>query len=220
MRSCCLLLLCTTLLHAQDVTKFEKWEKAIAALEAQDAKSPPPSNAVLFAGSSSIRLWDLKKSFSDLATINRGFGGSQIVDSTHFAPRLIHKQKPHTIVFYAGDNDLASGKSPAQVAADFKAFASAVHQELPRARIIFIAIKPSVARAKLFDKQKEANALIESFCKQDERLKYLDVVTPMLTDGQPRAELFVKDGLHLNPMGYELWTKLLQPHLERKEPAP
>lgn len=186
---------------------FAKWEKAIAALEAKDKETPPPQGAVLFAGSSSIRLWDLQKSFGGMPAVNRGFGGSTIPDSTHFAERIILPSKPKTIVFYAGDNDIAGKRTAEQVAEDFRLFAAKVHATLPETRILWVAIKPSVARWKLFETQKAANALVAAQCAKDPRLVYVDVVAPMLgADGQPKAELFVKDGLHLSEAGYAIWT--------------
>src|SRR5262249_46198905 len=197
-----------------DDKAFEKWEKDIAAFEKQDKEKPPPQNGVVFVGSSSIRRWDLGKSFEAKDYINRGFGGSQLADSVHFADRLVLKHKPRVVVLYAGDNDLAAGKKPEQVADDFKEFVRAVHKELPRTKVIYISIKPSIARWKLIDTIRKTNGLIEAQCKGDERLVYLDVVKPMLGgDGMPRAELFVKDGLHLSDEGYKLWASLLQPHL-------
>ena len=65
--------------------------------------SPPKPGAVFFAGSSSIVKWDLKKSFPDKGYVNVGFGGSQIPDSTHFAPRILAPYAPGTVVFYAGE---------------------------------------------------------------------------------------------------------------------
>jgi lysophospholipase L1-like esterase len=203
--------------HARGDEKpdFSRWDKDIAAFEKQDKETPPPKNAVLFVGSSSIRLWDLKKSFPDQDLINRGFGGSQIADSTHFASRIILKAEPQVIVFYAGDNDIAAGKAPEKVCEDFQDFAKLVHKELPKTQIVFISIKPSLARREMADKQRKANELIEAYCKKNEGLVYLDVVKPMLSDdGKPQKELFVKDGLHLNEKGYELWTSLLKPHLK------
>jgi hypothetical protein len=139
--------------HAQDRPDFSKWEKAVAAFEQQGKEKPPPKNAVLFAGSSSIRLWDLKKSFPDVEVINRGFGGSQLADSVHFAPRLILKHEPRLVVVYAGDNDIAAGKSPEQVSEDFQGLVTAVHKELPKTMVVFIAIKPSPARWQQVEKQ-------------------------------------------------------------------
>jgi hypothetical protein len=148
--------LCVSQSRADDKPDFSRWEKDIAAFEMKDKESPPPKGAVLFAGSSSIRLWDLKKSFPTLEAINRGFGGSQIADTTHFAPRIILKTEPRIIVLYAGDNDLAAGKKPDQVSKDFQAFAQVVHKQLPKTRIVFVAIKPSPARWHLVDKQTKA----------------------------------------------------------------
>jgi lysophospholipase L1-like esterase len=188
-----------------DDKAFEKWEKDIAAFEKQDQEKPPPRNGVVFVGSSSIRRWDLGKSFEAKDYINRGFGGSQLADSVHFADRLVLKHKPRIVVLYAGDNDLAAGKKPEQVAYDFKEFVKAVHKELPKTKIIYISIKPSIARWKLIDNIRKTNALIEAQCKTDERLAYVSVEKPMLGgDGMPRAELFVKDGLHLSDEGYKL----------------
>jgi lysophospholipase L1-like esterase len=147
--------------------------------------------------------------------INRGFGGSQIADSTHFSPRLIFKAEPRVIVFYAGDNDIAGGKKPEQLANDFRDFATEIHKELPKTKIIFISIKPSLARWQQADTQKQANELVEAYCKKNDYLTYLDVVKPMLgDDGKPRKELFVQDGLHMSEKGYEIWSGLLKPLLK------
>ncbi len=194
---------------------FSRWEKAIEAFEKQDQTKPPPQNGVLFAGSSSIVRWPLPKYFPMLDAINRGFGGSGLADSIHFAPRLITKHKPRVVVLYAGDNDIASGKTPEQVASDFREFVRVVHKELPKTKIVFLSIKPSLARWKLWDKMTQANKLIAEQCAKDEHLTFLDVGPPMLgDDGKPKPELFAPDGLHLSEKGYELWTALLKPHVK------
>jgi len=171
---------------------------------------------VLFIGSSSITLWkSLAEDFPSVKVINRGFGGSQIEDSVDFADRTVFRYGPRLIVFYAVDNDIESGKSPAVVLEDFKRFVALVHQKLPRARIAFISIKPSPARWHLGDKVREANRLIKDFTETDRRLGYIDVFTPMLgKDGKPRAELFVEDRLHMNEAGYTLWRFIIAPYIK------
>ncbi len=192
------------------------WEPTIQAFEKQDRLRPPELGGVLFLGSSSIRLWDTAQAFPGVQSINRGFGGSQIADSVKFAERLVVPYKPRLVVFYAGDNDIAAGKSPEQVASDFQDFAKKIQKELPETRIAFISIKPSPSRWKHFEKQQEANRLIAEFIKSDRRLSYLDVVEPMVgDDGQPRAQFFKKDMLHLNEEGYEVWAKIVTPELRR-----
>jgi lysophospholipase L1-like esterase len=166
-------------------------------------------------GSSSIRLWDLGRSFPNLPVLNRGFGGSQIADAVKHADLLVIRHKPRTVVFYAGDNDLAAGKTPQQVTDDFKAFVARIHAALPDTRVAFIAIKPSILRWGNIAQVRKANALIREYCDADDRLGFVDVDGPMLGwDGKPRKDLLIQDGLHLSPKGYVLWTALVQPFLE------
>jgi lysophospholipase L1-like esterase len=190
----------------------DKWEKAIEDFEAEDEKSPPAADAVLFVGSSSIRLWDLKASFPGLATINRGFGGSQMSDVVKYAGRIVTPYKPRAIVLYEGDNDLAAKETPAQVAADFEAFLKLVRAELPTTPVVVIGCKPSPKRWAIIEQQRELNRLLAERCKDDGHATFVDVEKPMLNaEGQPRAELFREDMLHLNAEGYALWTSLVGP---------
>ncbi|HUT36658.1 MAG TPA: SGNH/GDSL hydrolase family protein [Planctomycetota bacterium] len=209
------LAVCCGVVLAEEAKKAGRWEKNMQAFEERDAKTPPPKGEIVFIGSSSIVGWKLDKWFPNLKTVNRGFGGSQIADSVQYADRILIPLEPRIVVFYAGDNDVASGKSPEKVVEDYKAFVEKIHDKLAEAKIIYVCIKPSIARWKLWAKMQAANKLIEDHAKTDKRLAYLDVATPMLgEDGKPKPELFVKDGLHLSPAGYELWTKLLLPHLK------
>lgn len=193
----------------------ERWGKDIQAFERQDQASPPEQGGVLFVGSSSIRMWDLDKSFPDLGALNRGFGGSQIHEVRYFARRIVLPYRPRVIVFYAGDNDVAAGKSPEDTARDYRRFVRMVHRALPGTRIIFVAIKPSISRWALVDTMRDANERIRQFCERHAYLDYADTDTPMIgPDGKPRPELFMDDGLHLNATGYALWTEVLTPLLE------
>jgi lysophospholipase L1-like esterase len=193
----------------------ERWEPQIAAFEKQDQEQAPPRNGILFVGSSSIRGWKLEEYFAELPVINRGFGGSQIADSVHFADRIVIPHQPRIVVLYAGDNDIAKGKNPQQVAADYREFVRTIHAALPRTSIVFISIKPSLRRWEMVEKMRRANALIQAFSDKDERLRYVGIDAPMIgEDGTPRKELFKSDGLHLNAAGYQLWADALRPHLE------
>jgi lysophospholipase L1-like esterase len=205
---------CST--NAQQPPTSAKWEAAIAAFEKQDKEHALSKNGIVFVGSSTIRFWDLKKSFPGLNALNRGFGGSELGDSVHFLQRLVLKHEPRLVVLYAGDNDLAAGKSPEKVAADFEAFAAGIHKELPRTKIVFISIKPSIKRWELYGKIQKANGLIEAYCKQDDRRVFVDI-TPMVLgkDGKPLADLFRADGLHFNDKGYEQLSKVIEPNLHK-----
>lgn len=196
---------------------FERWEKSISLFEKQDQEQGVKQGGILFVGSSSIRMWDLDKYFPGQSVLNRGFGGSEIVDSTHFADRIIIKHQPKVIFLYAGDNDLARKKTAEEVAADFKKFVAKVHKSLPETRIVFIAIKPSISRWKLADTIQQANKLIAAQCAKNELLEFADVWEPMLgEDGKPRPELFKSDGLHMEHAGYLIWKKAVTPYMDQK----
>ncbi len=221
MRSLLLLLATLLTLSAEEPpnkpTGPARWESEIVKLENRLKELSPAPGGVVFAGSSSIRLWNLEKSFPGLSFVNCGFGGSMIADSTWFAPRLLLPLKPRLIVFYAGDNDSANGQAAPRIAGSFKVFCDTIHKDLPDCRILFIPIKPSIARQKLLPLQREANALIEKHCAtQPDKLQYLDLATPLLgPEGTLRPELYQKDGLHLSPAGYEIWSRILRPYLEK-----
>lgn len=196
-----------------------RFENEIAAFEKWDHQNAVPQNCILFVGSSTIRLWQTADAFPDLPVINRGFGGSTIPDVNHFADRIVFKYKPRTIVFYAGDNDIAAGSSSEKVFADFETFAKSVHERLPNTQLIYLAIKPSPLRWKMWPKSHIVNDRIKNLIKKNEHGLYVDVATPLLaTNGAPRKELFRDDGLHMNSKGYELWNEVLTAILAKPSP--
>ncbi len=191
--------------------------REILAFEAADATNPPAPGAVLFIGSSSIRLWKtLADDFPRHRVINRGFGGSQIIDSLRYAKRIVIPYQPRLIVLYAGGNDINAGKTSEQVFTDYRRFVTRVHAELPETPIAYISIAPSPARWEQVDRVRAANALIEAHTRTDTRLAFIDVFPKMLgANGEPRPEIYLADRLHPNAKGYELWRGSVGPVLER-----
>ena len=194
---------------------IDRFEKEILAFEAADKTDFTGHADVLFIGSSSIRLWNIEKYFPDLNAINRGFGGSCINESVYYFDRIVLPYAPRVIVFYAGDNDIAMGKSPETVFDDFRQFVSKTKSALPRTRIIYISIKPSIARWEQWPCMKLANCLIAQYCDADPLLAFADISNVMLNEnGRPRRELFRPDGLHLNEEGYQRWKEVLEVYLQ------
>jgi lysophospholipase L1-like esterase len=203
-------------LRGQDTERplrdHERWAKDIAKFEQRDRERMPAKNQIVFAGSSSMVYWKTNKHFPEMVIINRGFGGSHLSDSIHYVEKVILKYEPRIVLLYAGDNDLADEVKPEHIRDDFVKLVGIIHQRLPKTKVLYIAIKPSPDRWGLFDVQERTNRLIEEVCQKDKRLKYVDIVTPMLgEDGKPRAEFYRDDGLHLNEKGYELWTSIIKP---------
>jgi len=190
--------------------KAGKWEKDIAAFEAQDQAAPPPQNEIVFVGSSTVRLWKTAEAFPDLKVVNRGFGGSEMADAVTYAERIVLPYKPRIVVVFAGGNDINAGKTPEKVAADFKALAAKVHGALPKTKIYYITLFPNVKRRAQDEKCVKVNELIHAFTTSDERLGYIDTAVKMrAADGGPRPELLRDDGLHMNDDGYKIWNEIV-----------
>jgi lysophospholipase L1-like esterase len=198
-----------------DALDLAKWESDIRAFEAADREHPPAKGGILFAGSSSIRLWTtLADDFPGLPVLNRGFGGSQIREVTAFAPRIVLPYAPRLIVFYCGTNDVAAGRPAALVAGDFRTFVATVRASLPRARIAFIAAAPNPARWKLRAEMISLNDRVRTWAAAQERVDFIDVWPAMLgPDGQPKAGIYRDDQLHMNAAGYEIWTRIVGDYL-------
>ncbi len=198
------------------IAKSGKWESEIAAFEKKDLQTPPPEHPILFVGSSTIRIWKTSAAFPGLPVLNRGFGGSEISDVLQYFDRVVARYHPSTIVFYSGDNDMAAGKSAAQVVQDMRQFIDRVRTELPGTKLIVIAIKPSIARWKLMDQMREANRQIQTLVAAYPGGTFVNCESKILgADGKPRADLFRVDGLHLNDKGYEILDAQIKPLLAK-----
>ncbi len=198
---------------------FAKWEKEIAAFEAHDAEDPPEKGGIVFVGSSSIKLWKtLAADFPQHRVLNRGFGGSEIADSVHFADRIVIPYAPRMVVLYAGGNDIHKGKSPEVVFADLRAFFEKVRAALPEAEIACISIAGNPQRWAEVEQVKAFNTLTEAFLKERPRAHFINVFPKMLgSDGLPRPEIFSADKLHMNSEGYVLWRDIVGPYLPRAD---
>jgi lysophospholipase L1-like esterase len=194
---------------------FAVWNREISAYVQRDATNPPPKNGILFIGSSTIRLWTtLAADFPGEPVINRGFGGSEIADSTHFAPQILFPYQPRKVFLRAGGNDLAAGEPVKQVFADFKDFAETVHAKVPDTIIYYISWGPTPSRWKQHDKEKELNSLIAGYIKGKPYLQYIETYDmPLGTNGLPRSELFRPDQLHYNTAGYKLLAARVRPYV-------
>jgi lysophospholipase L1-like esterase len=192
---------------ADEIRAFRQW----------DSENAVPARPVLFVGSSTIAMWRTAESFPDLPVVNRGFGGSQFPDLWRYRQDVILRYPaPACIVLYCGDNDIAAGRSPEQVAADFAELHGAIRAAFPKTTLIYLTIKPSPSRWEIWPKHRRANELIAAQCALEPLAAVADIATPLLTTGNPPADtLFLPDKLHLSEAGYRLCTGVLRPFIDQ-----
>ncbi len=196
-----------------DTTKIDRFEDEIKKYEEADKAKMPAKGGVLFVGSSSFRLWStMEQDFAPLPVINRGFGGSTTPEVMHYAKRIVYKYEPNVIVYYCGENDMASETPPQVAFQNFKKFIGETEKNLPNTTVVALSAKPSPSRWALWKDFQQFNKMVEQFAQNRPNLRFVDIA-PLLLDpnGEPDPSLFVEDALHLNASGYAKWTAVLKP---------
>ena len=187
----------------------------IRAFKHQDSISFPAKNGILFIGSSSIRLWDdLEKRFPDAPIIKRGVGGCelwQVVD--YYTPYILFPYHPRKIFIYAGENDIAGGKSGKFVFDEFQKLFEMINRQLPDATVYYMSVKMSPSRAKYFKEVAVANDLVKNYLANKPNSVFIDLNTTLFKSNtsMPDSSLFRADYLHLNSKGYDRWQQVLEP---------
>ena len=194
-----------------------RFEREIVAYEKQDSVALPAKGMKLFIGSSSFRLW---KSFDTdtkgMNAFNRGFGGSTFKDALYYFDRMVVKYQPSWVFVYEGDNDLASGQSPEEIAAQFEEFSSRLAKQVPGAKLVFVSARPSLARETMKAKQQDLNQRIASISAKKKGHFVIDMHSPFYyADGSLMQDIFVADKLHLNEKGYAIFAKQIQNFVEK-----
>ena len=84
--------------------------KLRADFDKVDAEHPPPSQPVLFVGSSIFNQWtEVPAHMAPLPAINRAFGGSRTWEVLHYIEDAVLRYRPRLVVYYCGSNDVNAG---------------------------------------------------------------------------------------------------------------
>ena len=194
---------------------LEFFASDIEAFVEADRAAPPAPGGIVFVGSSSIRLWTtLAEDMAPLPVIRRGFGGSHLLHVNHELSRIVLPYAPRAVVLYAGDNDIAYGRSAEAVAAEFQQFVQVIHAALPETDVWYLSMKPTKTQAIFWPELSRGNRLIAAAAKDAPRVHFIDADALFLTaDGKADAGLLRFDGIHLNDKGYATWTSMIKPAL-------
>ena len=197
----------------------KNWEKAIQGLEKLDKEEKYSEKAILFTGSSSIRRWEnIAKDMAPWEPIRRGYGGARFSDLAVFIDRIVAAHQVQAVVLFVG-NDIAGSdkdKTPAEATELYRYIVERIRKKLPSAPVFCIAVTPTSSRFDVWPKVQEMNKMLQEYSRSDDSLHFIDTAEAFLNEeGRPRDELFVKNLLHLNADGYQLWSKLIKAELEK-----
>lgn len=196
------------------------WESDVLALEQRAADAPP--NAILFVGSSSIRMWDdLVADMAPIPVLQMGFGGGKIGDLRHYLNRLVLDHEPRAVVIYIGGNDLTGfltsrSKEPAEVLAVFDEIVARIRTETPAVPVYYVAIKPTTTGRATWDKAAAVNHGVAERAAADPMVRFIDANAAVtLPDGTADPAMLKWDGIHLNRAGYVAWGAPIRERLGR-----
>jgi hypothetical protein len=201
------------------------WEADIRKFEQLDSTRQYPDDAILFMGSSSIRLWNtLADDMKPYSVIQRGFGGSKFSDVAWYTPRIVYPHKCQAIVIFVANDIVGSDedKTPAEVASLFSYTVKTIRKKLPHVPIFYIQVTPTKSRWNVWPAIQEGNTRIKNLTTKLHNVHYIETTNYFLDqEGQPKQELFIKDNLHLNEAGYKVWTGIIKQNLDavlKKQP--
>lgn len=230
MRKLIFLLIPLVVLSCSPVNKYRSlpevssWDNDIRAFEDLDNTRSYPDNAILFTGSSSIRLWStLDKDMAPYPVIQRGFGGSKLSDFVVYADRIVSPHICSAIVIFIA-NDITGGtddKSPEEVASLFKASLKVIRKSHPVTPVFWISVTPTPSRWKAWPQIKEASELIKRSCEKQKNTYFINTDFAFLNQqGLPIKEYFRPDMLHLNEEGYKVWNDIIKNEMKKVVPLP
>lgn len=212
MRYLLFFLLISLNLSAQDDLPFKKEVKQIQEQVGSTWNSDKPT--IVFTGSSSVRLWeDLQERFPDKQILNTGFGGSQTSDLEIYLDELILNYNPKQVFIYEGDNDISSKKRPRAIVGTMHDIIKELLRKRPEMEVVLISPKPSISRWHLKRKYMRLNKRLNKLASELKNVRFADVWTVMTNKRKLKTHLFIEDGLHMNPQGYELWYNVLKDYV-------
>lgn len=193
--------------------KAAKWKVEVDRLSENNATGGSDSD-ILCLGSSSFRLWEsINQNMTPYKMLRRAYGGAKYCDLAVFTPKLIDGLQYRAVLIFVG-NDITgsdSDKTPGEIVRLATVVIASIRTQKPNVPIFLIEITPTPSRFKVWPRIQEANQALEALAKGQSNTFFIKTATSYLTaNGEPRSELFLKDKLHQNQQGYELWSSLIK----------
>ena len=180
---------------------------------------------IVFVGDSITDLYPLDDYYADLglACYNRGIGGDVTQGVIDRLQVSIFDLQPSKIVLMIGTNDVDTGNSNETIISNYRKILDEIKKNQPTVELYFISIIPQnkdlegytgLDVTKNNQTIKYINEEIKNLCVEYGHT-YIDLF-PALLDGDGYLKKdYSDDGLHLNANGFEVWTSLLKPYLEK-----
>ncbi len=198
----------------RDRPEVRRWEPEIAIIDSLSKAENYPDDAILFTGSSSIRLWKtLAEDMAPYQVIQRGYGGAKLSDFAVYSGRIFSQVRcSAAVVFIANDiTGSPEDKTPEEVRKLFLFILKTFRRYHHGKPFFWVQITPTPSRWKAWPQINLANELIRKECMKRRNTCFIQTDYAFLDgNGLPREELFISDKLHLNGDGYRIWSAIIK----------
>ena len=205
---------------------LRRLEESILAFEEQ----PIVKGKILFYGSSTFTRWKeryhnpnledvIRMKDGSQACVNHGFGSCTAEEMLYYYPRAVRPWEPRALVLFSFGNDHGYGYSPAEVMDLLARVMEYARTDFPGIRLFLCNIRPSLSQLEKPPETRRAYAeydrMAAEFCAAHGDVTFVDnyACTGFFEEGHAgeierlRTDIFVKDRLHNNALGYEEYRK-------------
>ena len=180
---------------------------------------------IVFIGDSITNLYCLDDYFAnlDLATYNRGIGGDTTEGVLNRLQTSIFDIAPSKIVLMIGTNDVSWAVPREEIVANYRKILDEIKKNQPTVEICAVSVIPQsdvLEEGAGFDVDgnnetiRWLNAEIQKLCGEFGCV-YIDLYPSVLDADGYLDDKFTDDGLHLNAAGYEIWSNMVKPYLQK-----
>ena len=199
----------------------ESMEEEVRCYEAETQQK----GQIVFYGPSYFTRWSRRFDMTPMAdmllassgrkcVINRGFGSSCAEHQLYYYPRMIRPLAPKVLVYSSHANGAAfvySDEESWELAQRVIAYA---RTDFPGIRIYLVGAHPSrnMTEADLAQRRKY-NDMVQTFAESTTDCRFLDVLA---YEPMSAKDIYVEDGVHFNPKGYELYADFFRQALQEE----
>lgn len=178
---------------------------------------------IVFIGDSITDLYILDDHYADLplACYNRGIGGdttSGVLDRLQVS---LYDLAPSAVVLMIGTNDINGCLEEEDILKRYAQIIDGIRANLPDAQLYCMSIIPQNEQIEEYSHLRIADTtpcimrVNAGICRlaEEKGAVYLDLFSLIADEDNHLIREYSDDGLHLNPAGLSVWTKLIKPYL-------
>ena len=177
---------------------------------------------IVFLGDSITDFYPFDEIYEDLPIINSGISGYRTDEILPRMEELVYRYNPTSVYILIGTNDFREDSDEDLVKIveeNIKKIVENIKQNRKKTKVYIQSIYPvnkkipnNATEDRENEEIKEVNKYLKKFCKEND-VKYIDLYKSLIDSDGNFAEIYTKDGLHPNSLGYAKITRVLLPYI-------